>query len=273
MKMRSCVLAVPLLIAWPGLCQSPDILRSADIDALLAKTQNSTDVFAKPNYIISMRAQTEPGSWVTHTDADEIWVVRRGTAKLTVGDVSLGTGVRRNDEPVYDVGPGDAVNIPRTMAYQLAPSARFEYVAVKIFAVARAEAGATGRGKPMARVVPSATIQETFLKNTVNQPLHTLGVTGINYVIYNGAPGPYESHNVVDDVYFVRIGSAAAKVDGHIVNAIDTGGGQPRGMAGIDYREYKITVGDMLLIPRNTLHYMDPGSGKLGYLHLTMRSE
>ncbi len=269
MRVRSCLLTILLLSAWPGLCEIRDVLKSAEIDALMAKTQNSTDVLVKPNYIISLRVQSGPGSWVTHFDADEIWLVRRGTAKLSLGEATLGVGVRRSADKNYDVGAGDVVNVPRTMAYQLVPGARLEYIAVQIFPKERrAQAGRTVTDRPMPPVVPNATIQETFLKNTANQPLHTMGAAGMNHVIYVGAPGPYEVHLGCDDIYFVRLGAAVAKVDGHLVNPTEASPGEIRGTGAFGFREHKIGVGDILSIPRNTMHYMDPGPEKLGYLLL-----
>lgn len=295
MRVRLYAAAIALLCAAPGLCEIRDVLKSADIDTILAKTATSTDVLVKPNYIISLRVQSEPGSWVTHVDKDEIWVIRRGNAKLAVGSVTLGAGVRRSADSNLSVSAGDVVNLPRTMAYQLLPGGRFEYIAVQIFPTERrpqpgrtgarpAEAGGGGapaaqaapevaqpqrpRGGPMPTVVPNATIQDTFLKNTSNQPLHTLGAASMNHVIYVGAPGPYEVHLGCDDIYFVRLGNAAAAVDGHLINPTADTPDEIRGTGAFGYRNYKIGVGDILSIPRNTMHYMDPGAEKLGYLLL-----
>jgi mannose-6-phosphate isomerase-like protein (cupin superfamily) len=284
MVLRSGVLMILLVSACPGFCEMREIMKSAEIDSLLSKTEKSTDVLIKPNYIISLRVQSGPGSWVTHTDADEIWMVRRGTAKLMLGTITLQMGIHKTENN-FDVGPGDVVNVPRALAYQLLPGARFEYIAVQITperkqeAVgagarsASAESGSGRGGAPMPYVVPNATIQDTFLKNTSNQPLHTMGVASMNHVIYDGAPGPYEVHSYLDDIYFVRLGSAVAKVDGRLVNPTQTGQGEVRGTGAIGFREYKIGVGDLISIPRNTMHYMDPGSEKLGYLLLKVRSE
>ena len=281
MRLWPCLLAILLASAWPGACEIHDVLRSAEIDALLANTDKSTDVLVKPNYIISLRVQSKPGSWVTHFDADEIWVVRHGSARLSLGPATLTTGVRRSADANYDVGAGDVVNVPRTMAYQIVPSARLEYIAVQITPERKQEAGGagapraagTGSRKPMPHVVPNATIQETFLKSTSNQPLHTMGVASMNHVIYLGAPGPYEAHSYVDDIYFVRLGAAVARVDGHLVNPTEVSPGEVRGTGAFGFREYKIGVGDILSIPRNTMHHMDPGPEKLGYLLLKVRSE
>lgn len=268
--MRFRMLMVVLFAVCAARAQNRDIFKSVDIDALLAKTQKATDVVVKHNYTISLRAQVEPGSWVTHPDADEIWVVRRGAAKLSLGENTLGTGVRRSGKE-FEVAKGDVVNVPRTEAYLLAPSNRFEYVAVQIFPTERRArpSGARGTvGEPMPTVVPNATIQDTFLKNDKNQPLHSQGAASMNHVIYNGAPGPYEIHLGCDDIYFVRLGTAHAKVDGRVLNAKEDNPGEIRGTGVIGARDYRIGVGDILLIPRNTGHYMDPGNVKLGYLLL-----
>lgn len=39
-----------------------------------------------------------------------------------------------------------------------------------------------------------------------------------------------------------------------------------RSLLAILLREYNIAPGDMVMIPRNTAHFMDPGSNRLGYL-------
>jgi mannose-6-phosphate isomerase-like protein (cupin superfamily) len=258
-----------LLYGWPGRCEIRDVLKSGEIDSLFAKTETSTDVTVKSNYIISLRVQSGPGSWVTHFDEDEIWLVRHGSAKLSLGTATLGAGVRRSADDNYDVGAGDVVNIPRTMAYQLLPGTRFEYIVVQIFPTERRpQPGRVVTDRPMPHVVPNATIQETFAKNTTNQPLHTMGAAGMNHVIYMGAPGPYEVHLGCDDLYFVRLGNAVAQVDGHVVNPTEASPGEIRGTGAFGFREYKIGVGDILVIPRNTMHHMDPGSEKLGYLLL-----
>ena len=60
MRLWTCLWAILLLSAGPGYCEIHDVLKSADIDALMAKTQKSTDVVVKTNYVISLRVQSEP---------------------------------------------------------------------------------------------------------------------------------------------------------------------------------------------------------------------
>ncbi len=85
-------------------------------------------------------------------------------------------------------------------------------------------------------------------------------------IIYNGAIGPYESHETADQIYFVRYGTAKAAYDGRLVDPKVTAPGQIRGTGYIDSSEYTIGPGDIVWIPRNLLHFVDPGVGKIGYL-------
>src|SRR6266536_563542 len=117
--------AILLVSAWTGRCEMRDVVKSPEVDKLFARTGQSLEVLAKTNYGVVFRASSGgPGARQTHPDADEFWFVRHGAAK-----VSLGPG----GQQAYDVRAGDVVNVPRTTAYQVAPSAgRFEYVAVRI---------------------------------------------------------------------------------------------------------------------------------------------
>jgi mannose-6-phosphate isomerase-like protein (cupin superfamily) len=89
-------------------------------------------------------------------------------------------------------------------------------------------------------------------------------------IIYDGAIGPYESHSTVDQIYFVRHGSAKAAFDGRLVNPVVTTPGQVRGTGYLDSSEYTIGPGDIVWIPRNQLHFVDPGIGKIGYFLVGM---
>ena len=84
-------------------------------------------------------------------------------------------------------------------------------------------------------------------------------------IIYNGAIGPYESHEAVAQIYYVRHGTAKAAMDGRLVNPTVTGPGQIRGTGYIDSSEYTIAPGDIVWIPRNQLHFVYPGTARIGY--------
>jgi len=247
-----------------------DAVKSADLEAVFARIESSLDVLVKPNYAVVFRVNSgKPGPWQTHTEADELWFVRQGTAKVSLAEFTLQVGVAPSG-PHYDVGAGDVVNVPRNKSYQITPGAgRFEYVAVRVFPKeSRARSAASA---PMPDVVPVAAIEETFAKNDKNQPLHSLGAAFLNLVIYNGAPGPWEAHLAADQIYFVRLGAARAQLDGYIVNPKEDPPGEVRGTGMSGAREFSISAGDMVSVPRNTAHFMVPTSGKFGYLLLTIR--
>ena len=64
--------------------------------------------------------------WILHSDADEFWFVRRGSAKVSLNGRD------------HDVNVGDVLHVPRTTAYQVTSAAGgFEYVALRVFPTER----------------------------------------------------------------------------------------------------------------------------------------
>jgi mannose-6-phosphate isomerase-like protein (cupin superfamily) len=237
-------------------------MTSAEIDAAFAKIQDSLDVIMKPNFALVFRVSSKPGPWITHEDADEIWMVRRGSAKLSLGE-------SQSNATVIQIGGGDVVNVPRTKGYQLSSAGRLEYMAIRSFPTERHSRGTGaqgGGGRSMPDVVTKAHIDQVIAESDKNQPLHSRGAFSMNIVIYKGAPGPYEAHAGYDQIYFVRLGSAKAKLDGLIENASEPQPGEIRGTGVVGAREYNMGAGDILFVPRNTAHFMDPGLGKYSYL-------
>jgi len=251
------VIAILLLSAWPGCCQIRDVVKSAEIDKMFAGAGQSVEVLAKTNYAVEFRVGSA-GAQQTHPDADEFWFVRHGSAKVSLGE--------RN----HDVNSGDVVNVPRTTAYQITPAAgRFEYVAVRIFPTERRTRigiGAAPEPHPMPDVATRMQIDATLANAEKNTLLHSAGVLLINHVIYKAAPGPWEVHQTCDDLYFVRMGNARAKLDGTLIHGKEDPPGEIRGTGVSGARDFTIAPGDMVSIPRNTAHFMDPNSTRLGYL-------
>ena len=165
---------------------------------------------------------------------------------------------------------GDVVNVPRNTVYQITPGASgFEYVAVSVFPAERhlgIGIGASGAPRPMPAVARKAQIDATLASADKNVTLHSAGATLINHVVYKGAPGPSEVHQTCDDLYFMRLGTARAQIDGTLINGKEDPPGEVRGTGVKGARSFTIGPGDMVVIPRNTVHFMDPGSNKLGYL-------
>lgn len=236
------------------------VMKSADVDAAFAKITDSWDVYTKTNHAVTFRVATKKTGMTNHAEADEYWFVRKGAAKVTLATSAP-----------HDVAAGDVVYVPRNMAYDVDPSARFEYVALRVFAPqppARGTGAATPA--PTSYFATKAQTDKTFATEHSSAQLSFPGGASVNEIIYNGASGPYESHDVVDQIYFVRYGTAKAIYDGRLVNPVVVGPGQIRGTGVLDGSEYTIAAGDIVFIPRNQVHFVDPGTGKIGYFLVGM---
>lgn len=276
------IVALALCVLVPGLAPSrvnaqakltrnlfSHVMKSADVDAQFGKIQDSWDVYTKTNHAVTFRVASKKLPATNHQEADEYWFVRKGTATVT-----LQTGATPASA---SVSGGDVVYVPRNVAYAIEPSARFEYVALRIFAPMPAARG-TGAGGAGAAPLPEPTsyfakkadIDKTFASEPRSTQLRFPGGANVSMIIYNGAIGPYESHTVADQIYFVRHGTAKAAYDGRLINPTVTAPGQIRGTGYIDASEYTIGPGDIVWIPRNQLHFVDPGTGKIGYLLVGM---
>ena len=76
-----------------------------------------------------------------------------------------------------------------------------------------------------------------------------------------------EVHLTCDDIYFKRVGTARMYLDGTLVGWNEQSPGEPRAPKVVGAREYTaVGPGDIVSIPRNMQHFMDPGSAKLGYV-------
>ena len=258
------------------------IVKKADILAELAQVQDSRNLFVKNNAAVTLRVATNTTKqpFTLHTEADELWFVYRGTAKVTLAPFSLMVGVTPPGT-TYDVGEGDIVNVTRGMAYQITPTAgRFEYVAVRKFAVQVPGNGRTGgAGMPQPALSPVTTkaqLDQWYSTGTAG----TAGIQpGINRIIFDrakgndwhqgGAPGPWENHETDEHVDFVVYGSAKCTMDGFITGAHwDNRGVMGTGVVGGS--ESTVSAGDIVFVFRNTAHFFDPISSKFGYLLVNM---
>ena len=246
------------------------VMKSADVDAAFAKITDSWDVYTKTNHAVTFRVATKKTGVTNHAEADEYWFVRKGAAK-----VALATS------GPHPVAAGDVVYVPRNMSYDIDPSARFEYVALRVFAPRPAGRGAgagqAGEGggaasEPTSYFATKAQTDQTFATETKSATLRFPGGASVNQIIYDGSIGPYESHEAADQIYFVRYGTAKAIYDGRLINPTVTGPGQIRGTGVLDGSEYTIAAGDIVFIPRNQVHFVDPGTGKVGYFLVGMPS-
>ena len=246
------------------------VMKKSEILAALAQVKDSWDLVVKSNAAITLRASSNTTKlpWKNHVEADELWFVYRGSAKVSVAPFSLMVGVTPPGQ-TFDVGEGAVVNVPRHLAYQIVPtSGRFEYVAVRRFAIQTPNPGSAGRrggGPPveLPTVTTKAQLDEFF--NTATASASMGG--NINRIVYNGKPGPAENHELDEHVYFVMHGTAKATMDGYVTNPYwDVRGLMGSGVVG--GTEYTIGPGDMVFVFRNTVHYIEPqpASSKVGYL-------
>src|SRR5204862_6789463 len=112
------------------------LMTKAEVLAAWALVHDSQDLVVKTNFAITLRAanNTTKLPWKMHTEADELWFVYRGSAKVSLAPFSLQVGITPPGN-TYDAAEGDIVNVPRGMAYQVMPAGRLEYVAVSRFLI------------------------------------------------------------------------------------------------------------------------------------------
>ena len=246
----------------------PHVMQKTAVLAALTQVRDAQDLFVKSNVALTLRASSNTARlpWIQHADADELWFVYRGTAKVSLAPFPLQLGVTPPGTE-FDVGEGDVVNVPRDRAYQIMPaSGRFEYLALRKFAVQQANPA------PLPPVTSRKQIDEWFAAGTAG----TAGIQpGINRIIFDrakgtdwrqgGAPGPWENHERNEHLSIVTYGTAKAVLDGFITGAHwDNRGVMGTGVVG--GTEYDVGPGDLVFVFRNTAHFFDPTSSKFGYL-------
>jgi mannose-6-phosphate isomerase-like protein (cupin superfamily) len=265
--MRVMWIAAALAICGAAALRSEihDVLKSADIEASLSKVKGSSVIHQRPNFSISLGSQEGgAGALETLADEDEVLFIRNGS-----GSVWL-------DDRKYDVSSGDVVNVRRKTARRIAaPSGRIEYVAVRIVPAREGPAASGIRPGPrtMPDVLRASEINDTFAKFESNQPIHSAPNFTMNYVIYSGHAGPWEAHKGCVDIYFFKIGAATAQLGGQIQNAKEESPGEPRGDGVTGARRYSVGPGDIVVIPREGAHHMEPTSAKVGYVLLKVWAE
>jgi len=257
------------------------VIKKADVLAALAEVVDSQDIFVKNNAALAFRASTNSAKlpWKVHTEADELWFVYRGSAKVSLAPFSLMVGVTPPGTS-YTLGEGDVLDVPRGFAYQVSPTTpRFEYVALRKFALqppARGRAGGAATPQLASPVTTKAQIDQWYGEGNSG----SAGIQpGINRIIFDrakgtdwrqgGAPGPWENHDRDEHVDFVVYGTAKLTIDGFITGAHwDNRGVMGTGVVG--GTESTVGPGDIVLVFRNTAHFFDPISTRFGYLLVNM---
>ncbi len=257
--MRILFVAAAAACAVVGLrAEIRDVMKSAEIDARLAKVGDAEIVHKRPNFTIALNARTGAGAAAeTHDDGDEVLFIRKGKGALTL------------DGRRHEIGPGDVVNIHLKAAHKIeAESGRLELVSVRIIPAGPGGSRPGARPSPriMPAVLPASDIAALLTNFDKNQPIHGAANFTMNSVIYPGRSGPWEAHEGCVDIYFLQSGTAMAELGGKIQEAKTEAPGEIRGTGVSGARRHGIGPGDIVVIPRNTAHHMDPGAGRLGYL-------
>lgn len=250
------------------------VLKSNDVDVMLVRTRHSQSIVRRPNYTVQLRVSS---GWQLSSGkdrlADEFWFVRHGTAELALSNLAQNAGAASPDKR-YEVDGGDIIHVPRSAMYKVSPGAgRFEYIAIQVFPSER-HLPLIGSGSgleihPMPTVVRKSEIDATFAKADANKILYSAGAVMINYIV---APPSWpkaslmEAHKTCDDFYFIRFGAARIGLGGTIVHPVEEPAGEIHGSVAIGSREYALGPGDLVSIPRSTVHHLVPKSARFGYL-------
>ena len=262
MTRTTCSL-LPVLLALSSISagQTPakDVLKSADIDAALAKTKpGEQPLHTQPNYSISVgvrEGKALPAE--THKDAGTFMHIRRGRGAFTVAGRK------------HQVGRGDLLHVSRNTAYQIDPSGgRVEYLAIRVFGDNPARAAANKTGRQIPDVLAANVIDATFSYNSTNQPIGGTSAYSTNFVIYAGRTPPFEIHEECVDIAVVRAGSGDIQVGGTLVDPKVETPGEIRGTGVKGSRDQEIAVGDVVILPRNVAHHQQPHMPRLGYVLL-----
>lgn len=192
-----------------------------------------------------------------------LWI-RKGSATATVSGR-------------VEAGPGDLIRIPRSTPWSIEPKAgRVELADVRIEPLGegrKAPQGIRPAAGKMGLHVSKAAIDAVIARTEANAPLHTQDNFTANFVLFKGRVGPWESHAGCTDIYLVQAGEGVIQTGGRIENARDVSPGEPRGTAIVGSSDFAVAAGDLLVIPRNVAHHMNPKSLPLAYVLIKVWSE
>jgi len=156
----SCFCVV--LITVSAHAQIKDVLKSAEIDTLLARSKQGEHAFhTQSNFAILGGVREAPGmAPETHKDAGTFIHIRRGRG------IFLVSGRK------HAIGRGDLLHVPRNASYQLDPAGgRIEYLAIRVFGDNPSRAAAIKTSRQIPDVIPANVIDATFAYNSTNQPI------------------------------------------------------------------------------------------------------
>ena len=242
------------------LCEMPRVWKSEEIGAKAANVRGARPLHSGAGYSIQLQSLEKEHRSAWGESVDQILWIRGGSGRLV-----LGLPARQ-----AEISAGDLVRLPRGTPYSIEPlRGKFEFVAVKIMPLAAgrtAPAGIRPAGGEMGDVVKKAEISATIARTPANAPLHSQDNFTVNYVLFKGRTGPWEAHAGCADIYFVQTGTGAIQLGGSIENAKEETAGEPRGTGMTGSQESAVGAGDLVVIPRNVAHHMNPKTMPLAYV-------
>jgi len=264
-----------------------DVMKRTEIDAQFAKMRGGELAqYQSDCCSVFFRVfNKEPGPYELYSNADRVFFVRHGKATVLIGGdliggkekphgVFIGSGLKSPRR--HEIGPEDAVNIPRGTPFRVDPGkARVDAIEVRVFNTYEGKPSRFGANRPMNDVLTVAEQDALYGKFDSEQSVYVAHNFRIAFVI-RLIPSAYESHGCCTDVYLpIHKGGARLLLGGKIENPVDkSGNGEVRGTGMTGSREYDLTPGDMVLVPRAGEHYIDPRTvGKVGYIIVKMRAD
>jgi mannose-6-phosphate isomerase-like protein (cupin superfamily) len=265
-------LPMPLVIVLIGaplaFAETHAVFKSGEMEEQAAKTRGSLPLHSGAGYAVQLETIGNGRRRASGEPVDQMLWIRRG-----VGRLSLGSPPRQSD-----IAAGDLVRIPRGTAYaiQALSGRRLELIAVRLQplgAGGAAPAGIRPAHGEMGDVVKKAEIDTTIARTQANAPLHSQDNFTVNYVLFKGRVGPWESHAGCVDIYLVQAGAGVIQLGGSIDNAKEDSPGEPRGTGMTGSQESAVGAGDLVVIPRNLAHHMNPKSLPLAYVLIKVWSK
>ena len=221
-----------------------------------------------PGYAIRLRALAKLERSATGETADQILWIRGGAGRVSVGSPAR----------LSEIAPGDLVRLPRATPYTIEPAGgKLEFIAVRVTPFAPGQAPPPGqrptRGQ-MGDVLKKAEIDDVIARTEANAPLHAQDNFTMNYVLFKqGRVGPWEAHANCADIYLLQTGEGTLQLGGVIQNPKENSPGEPRGTAMTGSEDNSIAAGDLVLIPRNGAHHMNPKTLPLVYVLIKVWSQ
>jgi len=235
-----------------------EVFKSADIAAQFAQIQKPVLLYQGGDTTLSLRKDSV-GAIEASQDSDEVRFIRDGSAVVSFGDDR------------YELGAGDVVSIPHGTV------GRIETGWLNAVVLRFRVGGRIPPSPPFGNyanshdnvpvVAGAARIAETFSNYTANRPCD-VG----DCVIVHNRTDPGEAHALHTEIYFVETGTATIELGGRMQDPRKANIDRLVGDLVAGSPLYGLAPGDVVAIPENVPHRVNPLGGKFGYLEIDLFS-